>query len=90
MSAPPSDRVVLRSLHPDDESAFLEIKSGFVDIGAAPNKDTSWKDPATLQPQTTTKEEVSTQTRRKKLLWAIPLPGTKTSDSSSSKKATMK
>lgn len=71
------------------ESAFLEIKSGFVDTGAAPGKDTSWKDPAQLKPETVTKEEVATRTRRKKLLWAVPLPGTKTTGSSSSKKAKM-
>jgi peptidyl-prolyl cis-trans isomerase SurA len=51
--------------------AFLEIKDGFIDSGAAPNKDTRWKDPATLKPETTTKEEVAAR-RRKKLLFVIP------------------
>ncbi|MEO7653189.1 MAG: peptidylprolyl isomerase, partial [Bryobacteraceae bacterium] len=35
--------------------AFLEIREGFVDSGAAPGKDTKWKDPAQLRPETTTK-----------------------------------
>ena len=46
------------------EDAFLEIKEGYVDSGAAPGKDTRWKDVAQLKPQTTTKEEVAA--RRKK------------------------
>ncbi len=58
------------------EQAFLEIKPGFVDSGAAPGKDTSWKDPAQLKPETVTKEEVANIKRRKRMLWAIPLPGT--------------
>jgi peptidyl-prolyl cis-trans isomerase SurA len=53
------------------EKAFLEIKPGFTDSGAAPGKDTSWKDPAQLTPETTTKEAVAA-TRRKKLLKVIP------------------
>jgi peptidyl-prolyl cis-trans isomerase SurA len=52
-------------------NAFLQIKTGYVDSGAAPGKDTSWKDPAALRPETTTKEAVSAN-RRKKLLHVIP------------------
>jgi len=58
------------------EDAFLEIKKGYVDSGAAPGKDTSWKDVAQLKPQTVTKEEVATHRKRKHLLWIIPLPWT--------------
>lgn len=58
------------------EQAFLEIKPGYVDSGAAPGKDTSWKDPAQLKPETVTKEEVANIKRRKRMLWAIPMPGT--------------
>lgn len=58
------------------EDAFLEIRGGYVDSGAAPGKDTSWKDPAQLKPETTTKEEVAAHRRRKRLLWLIPIPGT--------------
>lgn len=58
------------------EDAFLEIKDGYVDSGAAPGKDTRWRDVATLKPQTTTKEEVKARQKRK-LLKVIPL-GTKT------------
>ena len=51
--------------------AFLEIKDGYVDSGAAPGKETKWKDPVTLKPETTTKEEVAAR-KRKRLLWVIP------------------
>jgi peptidyl-prolyl cis-trans isomerase SurA len=66
--------------------AFLEIKPGYEDAGAAPGKDTRWKDPAELKPETVTKEEVLNKARRKHLLGVIPLPGTsapKTGSSSS-------
>ena len=51
--------------------AFLEIRAGYSDSGAAPGKDTSWHDVAQIKPQTTTKEEVAAQ-KRKKFLWIIP------------------
>jgi parvulin-like peptidyl-prolyl isomerase len=59
------------------EEAFLEIREGYTDSGAAPGKDTSWKDPAKLVPATVTKEEVVSRVRRKRLLWLVPVPGTK-------------
>ncbi len=65
--------------------AFLEIREGYVDSGAAPGKDTKWSDPAELKPETVTKEEVASNPRRKRLLWMVPLPGTKTESKSSSK-----
>ena len=46
------------------EDAFLEIRAGYVDSGAAPNKDTAWKDPAQLKPETTTKEEVASHKQK--------------------------
>ncbi|MEO7144719.1 MAG: peptidylprolyl isomerase [Bryobacteraceae bacterium] len=58
--------------------AFLQIKSGYVDSGAAPGKDTRWQDPAQLKPETVSKAEVSAKTRHKRLLGMIPLPGTET------------
>ena len=61
------------------EDAFLEIRAGYIDSGAAPGKDTAWKDPGQLKPQTTTKEEVAARKRRKRLLWAVPIPGTNAS-----------
>lgn len=64
--------------------AFLQIKAGYIDSGAAPGKDTSWVDPAQLKPETVTKEEVSNQAKHKKLLGAIPIPGTKAKGTSSS------
>jgi hypothetical protein len=64
----PKVRLFLTSLR---EDAFLEIKEGYVDSGAAPAKDTRWKDVAQLKPQTTTKEEVAAR-RKRHLLWVIP------------------
>jgi len=58
--------------------AFLQIKSGFLDTGAAPGQNTAWQDPAQLKPETITKAEVEEKTRHKRLLWAIPIPGTST------------
>jgi peptidyl-prolyl cis-trans isomerase SurA len=59
------------------QEAFLEIKDGYVDSGAAPGKDTAWKEYAQLKPQTTTKEEVAARAHQHKKLLFIPIPGTK-------------
>ncbi len=67
------------------EDAFLEIREGWIDTAAAPNKSTKWSDPAQLKPETVTKEEVSSQPRKKRLLWMVPVPGTETSQKSKSK-----
>jgi parvulin-like peptidyl-prolyl isomerase len=56
--------------------AFVEIREGYVDTGAAPGKDTSWRDPAKLVPATVTKQEVATKIHRKRLLWLLPIPKT--------------
>ena len=64
--------------------AFLQIKPGFVDSGAAPGQNTAWQDPAQLKPETVTKAEVEEKTRHKRLLWAIPIPGTETTVSGKS------
>jgi hypothetical protein len=66
------------------QNAFLEIKPGWVDSGAAPGKDTTWTDPAQLRPETVTKAEVASQKRNKRLLGFIPVPGTTETKSSSS------
>jgi parvulin-like peptidyl-prolyl isomerase len=58
--------------------SFLEIKPGYVDSGAAEGKSTAWTDPAQLKPETVTKEEVASQTRNRRLLWMVPIPGTST------------
>jgi parvulin-like peptidyl-prolyl isomerase len=58
--------------------SFLEIKPGYVDSGAAEGKSTAWTDPAQLKPETVTKQEVMEQTRNRRLLWMIPIPGTST------------
>lgn len=65
--------------------AFLEIKAGYVDTGAAEGKNTAWSDPAQLKPDTVTKEEVQNRPRRRRLLWTVPLPGTQVKPKSSSK-----
>jgi parvulin-like peptidyl-prolyl isomerase len=60
-------------------NAFLEIREGYTDTGAAKGKSTAWNDPALLRPETITKEEVAAQARNRRLLWMFPVPGTKTS-----------
>jgi peptidyl-prolyl cis-trans isomerase SurA len=62
------------------QAAFLEIREGYVDSGAATGKDTRWVDPAVLKPETITKEEVANQKRMKRALWVFPIPGTTTDD----------
>lgn len=66
------------------EQAFLEIKPGYTDTGAAPNKDTTWVDPAQLKPETIKKEEILAQSHRKHLFGIIPLPGTSTPNTGTS------
>ena len=67
----PALRTYLTKLRQD---AFLEIRGGYVDSGAAPGKDTSWKEVATLKPETTTKEEVASR-KKKKVMGVIPHSG---------------
>jgi parvulin-like peptidyl-prolyl isomerase len=64
--------------------AFLEIKPGYEDSGAAPGKNTAWTDPAQLKPETVTKAQVSQEVRRKRLLWMMPVPGTSTNKTGTS------
>lgn len=67
------------------ETAFLEIKPGYIDTGAAPNKSTAWADPGELRAETVSKEKViAFKQRHKKLLWAVPVPGTSTGETTSS------
>jgi parvulin-like peptidyl-prolyl isomerase len=66
------------------KEAFLEIKPEYVDSGAAAGKDTSWVDPAQLKPETTTKAQVASQARKKRLLWMVPVPHTTTGSTSTS------
>jgi hypothetical protein len=57
--------------------AFLQIREGYIDSGAAPGKDTRWQDVAQLKPETTTKEEVASRIKNpKKLFGLVPIPGT--------------
>lgn len=77
----PAVRVYLTKLR---NEAFLNIKPGYVDSGAAPGKNTAWEDPAELRPETVTKEEVGAKTHRKKLLWVVPVPGTSTKSTGTS------
>ncbi len=64
----PKVREYLTALRTD---AFVQLKEGYLDSGAAPNKDTAWQDVAQLKPETTTKEEVKARKRRH-ILWVIP------------------
>ena len=68
--ADPKLRTFLTGLRQD---AFLQIKPGYIDTGAAANKDTSWRDPSQLMPETITKKEVANQRHMKKLLGVIPI-----------------
>jgi parvulin-like peptidyl-prolyl isomerase len=59
------------------KTAYLQIKPGYVDSGAAPGQNTAWRDPMELKPETVTKSQVEQKTRNKRLLWIIPIPFTK-------------
>jgi peptidyl-prolyl cis-trans isomerase SurA len=76
MAAPRMDSKIREYLTRLREEAFLQIKDGYTDTGAAPGKDTRWKDVAQLKPQTTTKEEVASRVKRHKKILFIPIPGT--------------
>jgi len=65
-------------------SAFLEIKPGYEDSGAAPGKNTAWVDPAEIKPETITKEQVAARQRRRRLLGLMPIPGTSTQSTGTS------
>jgi len=65
--------------------SFLEIKAGYEDTAAAPSKDTTWNDPAQLKPETITKQEVLQAPARKRVFGMLPIPGTKSGGSSSSR-----
>jgi peptidyl-prolyl cis-trans isomerase SurA len=65
----PKYREFLTKLRQD---AYLQIKDGYVDTGAAPGKDTRWRDVVELKPETTTKEEVRAR-QKKKLLGVFPV-----------------
>lgn len=69
----PKVREYLTQLRQD---AFLQIKEGYVDTGAAPGQDTRWKDVAQLKPPLTSKEEVLARTKPHKKVLGVPIPGT--------------
>jgi peptidyl-prolyl cis-trans isomerase SurA len=71
LAAPQMEPKVREYLTKLRQNAFLQIKDGWVDSGAASGKDTSWHDVQELKPQTVTKEEVAAQ-RKKKILGVIP------------------
>lgn len=83
--AEPKLRAYLTDLRKD---AYLQIKDGYIDTGAAPGKDTAWKDPAKLMPQTTTKAQVANQRRLKKVLGFIPVGYTGEKDTTSAAPST--
>jgi parvulin-like peptidyl-prolyl isomerase len=65
-------------------TAFLEIKPGYEDSGAAPGKNTAWADPAEIKPETITKEQVAARQRHRRLLGLVPIPGTSTQSTGTS------
>ena len=71
------------------QEAFIEIRPGYIDSGAAPGKDTAWKDPEQFKPAVTTKAEATKKKRR--LLWVLPSPfgGGKDKDKDKDKAATI-
>jgi peptidyl-prolyl cis-trans isomerase SurA len=76
LSAPKMEPKIREYLTRLREEAYLQIKDGYVDSGAAAGKDTRWKDVAQLKPATTTKEEVASRVKRHKKILFIPIPGT--------------
>jgi parvulin-like peptidyl-prolyl isomerase len=64
------------------QNAFLEIKPGYVDSGAAPGKDTTWRDALQLKPETTTKAAVQNQRHMKKFMHVVPYGRTGVKDTS--------
>jgi len=73
-----------RYLTPLRMTAFLEIKPGYEDSGAAPGKNTAWVDPAEIKPETITKEQVAARQRHRRLLGLVPIPGTSTQSTGTS------
>ena len=69
----PAVRAYLTKLR---QEAFLQIKPGYVDSGAAPGKDATWQEAAKLKPQQVTLRELAERTRKKRLLFVLPVPGT--------------
>jgi parvulin-like peptidyl-prolyl isomerase len=59
------------------QQAYLQIKDGYVDSGAAPGKDTRWQEVALLKPPVTTKEEVAARAKPHKKILFVPIPGTR-------------
>jgi hypothetical protein len=70
---PPAVREYLTKLR---VAAFLQVKDGYIDTGAAPGKDTRWQEVAQLKPATTTKEEVLSSSKAHKKVLGVAIPGT--------------
>jgi parvulin-like peptidyl-prolyl isomerase len=70
----PKVREYLTKLRVD---AFLQIKDGYVDTGAAPGKDTRWQAVAQLTPPTVSKQEVLSSSKVNKKVLGVAIPGTK-------------
>jgi parvulin-like peptidyl-prolyl isomerase len=74
--APQMDTKVREYLTKLREEAFLQIKEGYVDTGAAPGKDTRWQEVAQLKPATVSKEEVLSSSKPRKHVLGVAIPGT--------------
>jgi peptidyl-prolyl cis-trans isomerase SurA len=75
LAAPQMEKSIRKYLTDARLTAFLEIREGYIDTGAAPGKDTTWTDPAQLKPETISKDELVNY-RKRKLLF-VPIPFTK-------------
>jgi parvulin-like peptidyl-prolyl isomerase len=53
-------------------NAFLQIKPGYIDSGAAPDKDTTWSTPSQLMPETITKAAVANQRHLRRIFGLLP------------------
>lgn len=65
------------------QAAYIEIKSGYQDSGAAPGKDTGWVNPAELKPDQISKDQARDEGHKKRLL-GILIPGTTASKTGTS------
>jgi parvulin-like peptidyl-prolyl isomerase len=67
--AKPKLRAYLTDLR---RNAFLQIREGYADSGAAPGQDTSWQAPAVLMAESVRKEDVAARHRARRFLGLIP------------------
>jgi peptidyl-prolyl cis-trans isomerase SurA len=72
LAAPQMETAIRKYLTELRVPAFLEIREGYIDTGAAAGKDTTWTDPAQLKPETISKDDLMNYRRRRLLFMPIP------------------